>query len=90
MSFTNTRLFRTVWGNKLVEAWDVTADNNSGVVTTGLSVIDALGGVTVVSAATGSQNFKMNKNAAGTATNGSIMVSSCTNGDHFIVIAVGH
>lgn len=90
MAFTNTKLTRTVWGNKVVEFWDVTADANSGAVTTGLSVIEAIGGVTVVSAATGSQNFKMNKNASGTATNGAIMVSSCTNGDHFIVVAVGH
>lgn len=90
MSFTNTRLIRNVQGNKVVEYWSVTADANSGVITTGLSVIEAIGGITVVSAATGSQKFKMNLSAASATANGSIMVSSCTGGDQFVVVAIGH
>lgn len=90
MAFTNTRSLRTVWGNKVVEFWNVTADANSGVISTGLSVVEVIGGVTVVSAATGAQKFKANLNAASAAANGSIMCSSCTAGDNFIVVAVGH
>lgn len=90
MAFTNTRLVRNIEGAKVVEYWSVTADANSGSVTTGLSVIEAIAGVTVVSAATGSQKFKMNLSAASATANGQILVSSCTNGDQFVVVAVGH
>lgn len=90
MAFTNTRLVRNIEGAKIVEYWDVTADANSGSISTGLSVIEAIAGVTVVSAATGAQKFKANLNAASAAANGSILVSSCTSGDRFIVVAIGH
>lgn len=90
MAFTNTRLIRNIEGNKVIEYWSVTADANSGSVATGLSVIEAIAGVTVVSAATGAQKFKMNLSAASATANGTIMVSSCTSGDQFVVVAVGH
>lgn len=89
MAFTATKLYQYNSGNKVVIAYDVTADANSGVVVTGLNVVEAIF-TSVQSAATGSQNFKRNKNASGTAANGSIMVSSCTNGDLFHLIAIGH
>lgn len=88
MAFTATQLFTTAWGNKRVIGLTVTADANSGAVESGLSVIDAIV-VSVQSAATGSQNFKKNLNSGTTARNGSIMISSCTNGDAFTVICVG-
>ena len=88
MAFTKTLLFTTVMGNKRVMGLEITADANSGAVDSGLSVIEALT-IGVISAATGSQKFKRNLNSGGTALNGSIAMSSCTNGDVFHVVAVG-
>lgn len=90
MSFTNTRLYRTVWGNKIVEAWDVTTDAASGSISTGMSVIEAIIGVVPVSAATAAPKFKMNTSAASATANGVIFVSSAASADHFIVVAAGH
>lgn len=90
MAFTNTRLIRNIEGNKIVEYWDVTADAASGVITTGLSVVEAIGGVTPVSMATAAAKFIKNTSAASATANGSIMVSSAASGDHFIIMAVGH
>lgn len=90
MAFTNTRLVRNIEGNKIVEYWDVTADAASGVITTGLGVVEAIGGVTPVSMATAAAKFIRNTSAASATANGSIMVSSVASGDHFIVVAVGH
>jgi hypothetical protein len=88
MAFTATVQFKTVFGNKRAVSLLVTADANSGAVDTGLSVIDAVY-VGVVSAATGAQKFKKNVNSGATALNGSLMMSSCTNGDAFNVLCVG-
>lgn len=88
MAFTKSNVFQTVFGNKRIVTFDLTADGNSGAVDSGVSVIEAVT-VGVTSAATGSQKFKKNLNSAGTALNGSIFCSSCTNGDVFSVIVVG-
>ncbi len=92
MAFTNTRLVRNIEGNKVVEYWNVTADANSGSVITGLSVVEAVFGYTAISITTAAPaiHFRPNISAASAAANGSIMVSSCTNGDNFIIVAVGH
>lgn len=90
MAFTNTRLIRNIEGNKVVEYWDVTTDAASGVIVTGLSVIEAIAGVTPVSAATAAPKFKMNLSVTSGTANGSIFVSSAAAADHFIVVAVGH
>lgn len=88
MAFTKSVDFTTVWGNKKVVGLQVTADANSGAVDTGLSVIESVY-VGVISAATGAQKFKINKNSGATASNGSLMMSSCTNGDAFHVVCIG-
>lgn len=88
MAFSATTVFKSVFGNKRVVVLNVTADANSGAVDTGLSVIDAVT-VGVISAATGAQKFKINKNSGATALNGSLMMSSCANGDAFHVMCIG-
>lgn len=88
MAFSKTVLFTTVFGNKRAVGLEITADANSGAVDSGLSVIETLS-PGVISAATGSQKFKRNLNSGGTALNGSIFMSSCTNGDVFHVVAIG-
>jgi hypothetical protein len=67
----------------------VTADANSGSFQTGLQVVEALV-YAPVSAATAGQKFKANLNASAVTTNGYVFASSCTNGDQFTVIAIGH
>lgn len=89
MAFTATKLYQYNEGNKVLIAYDVTADANSGAISTGLSVVEAVI-ATVQSAATGGQKFKRNLSAASATANGTIMCSSCTSGDAFTVIAIGH
>ncbi len=91
MAFTVTKLYQYSEGNKVCIAFDVTADANSGVISTGLNVVEAViatpvSCVTVVPM----PKFRRNLSAASATANGSIMVSSCTNGDAFTVIAIGH
>lgn len=88
MAFSRASVVQSVWGNKRVETFVLTADANSGAVDTGISVIEAIM-TAVKSAATGSQKFKANLNSGATALNGSIMCSSCTNGDDFYVTVIG-
>lgn len=88
MAFSKANTFQTVFGNKRVVTMEVTADGNSGAVDSGLGVIECIN-TAVKSAATGSQKFKANLNSGATALNGSIFVSSCTNGDVFYVTVIG-
>lgn len=90
MAFTISRLVRNIEGNKVVEIWDVTTDAASGVIATGLSVVDAIGGIVPVSMATAAAKFIKNTSAASATANGSIMVSSAASGDHFTIMAIGH
>lgn len=88
MAFSKASTTQTVFGNKRIVTFVLTADANSGAVDSGLSVIESIA-VAVKSAATGSQKFKANLNSGATALNGSIMCSSCTNGDDFYVTVIG-
>lgn len=89
MAYSAAVLYRTVDGNKVQIAYSMTCDGNSGSIQTGLSVIEAVF-VTVTSAATTCPKFKRNVNSAGTAANGFLFASSCTNGDNYVVLAIGH
>ncbi len=88
MAFSVASRKQTVFGNERVVHMIVSADANSGAVDSGLSVIDSVS-VAVKSAATGSQRFKINVNSGATALLGSLMMSSCTNGDDFFVTVYG-
>lgn len=88
MAFTKASAAQSVWGNKRMVSFTLTADANSGAVDTGLSVIESVM-VAVKSAATGSQKFKANLNSGATALNGSLFCSSCTSGDDFYVTCFG-
>jgi hypothetical protein len=88
MAFTNTIVKQSVFGDMRVILYEITADANSGVINTGLSYIYSVQ-ATVKSAATNGQNFKANKNAAGAASNGDIMASSCANGQEFYLTVYG-
>jgi hypothetical protein len=88
MAFTKTVMFTSVFGNKRIVGLQIDADANSGAVDSGLAVIETITHG-VISAATGAQKFKRNLNSGATALNGSIFMSSCTNGDVFHVVCIG-
>jgi hypothetical protein len=88
MAFSIADRVQSVWGNKRVVTFTLTADANSGAVDTGLSVIEAVS-TGCKSAATGAQKFKANLNSGATALPGSLFVSSCTGGDDFYVTVIG-
>ncbi len=88
MAFNVSILDKSVFGNLRSVAISAVADANSGVIVTGLSVIYGMA-VTPHSAATNGQNFKRNLNAASAAAQGSIMASSCANGEVFHIVAWG-
>lgn len=88
MAFTATLLKKSVHGDERVEHYLVTADANSGSVSTGVGVI-TLAHLSVKSAATGAQKVKANLSAASAAANGSLFLSSCTSGDDFYVTVYG-
>lgn len=89
MAYSVTVVDKTVFGNKRVCIFDVTADAQSGVVETGLSRVDAFD-VGPVSMATFSLvKFRPNISAASAAANGSIMVSGAASGDRFFITVYG-
>lgn len=88
MAFTVTKLDGSVFGNKRVAILQVTADAASGVITTGLSVVDSVS-LCPVSMATAAIKLKRNLSAASAAALGSIMVSSAASGDLFEIVCYG-
>ena len=88
MAFSAASVEQSVFGNKRMVSFILTADANSGAVATGLSIIDAVS-VTPKSCATTAPKFKINLSAASAAANGSLFGSSCTSGDEFYVVAYG-
>ena len=89
MAFTVTLRKQTTFGDQKVYQYKVTADANSGVIVTGLKYVDSCF-VSLISGTAGGQNVKPNLNAASATANGSIMASTCTNGDDFFLIVYGH
>lgn len=90
MAYTFSQIYVTSWGNKKVQAISVTADAASGAILTGLSVVEAVVGITLQSAATAGFKVKANINSAAAASNGSVFVSSAANGDVFTIVVSGH
>lgn len=88
MAFSVANRVHSVWGNKRMVTFVLTADANSGAVDTGISVIESVM-TGCKSAATGAQKFKANLNSGATALPGSLFVSSCTSGDDFYVTVIG-
>lgn len=89
MAYTATVVDKTVFGNKRVHIFDVTADAASGSVDSGMSYIDAIQ-VSPVSMATFSLvKFRPNINAASAASNGLVMISAAASGDRFFLHVYG-
>lgn len=93
MAYTVSHLVNTVVGNQIKKVIRVTPDDTTGVVTTGLHVIEDFS-VSVQSAATMSGNsglprFAMNELCAGTASLGSLGCTQCVSGDEYIIALYG-
>ena len=88
MAYTTTNIFKSVFGNKRVVALDVTADAASGVVVTGLSVVQSIT-LGPVSMATAAAKLKKNLNDSSATAQGSVFVSSAASGDNFILVCMG-
>lgn len=89
MAYTASFLVRGVSeGNMIMNILNVTADNTSGSVDTGLrNVVAAL--VTSKSAAT-NPNVMENALTAGTASAGQLSLSNCTSGNIYRVTVFGN
>jgi len=88
MAFTGTLIRQNVVGDERMAHYDVTADALSGAVATSLGYITAAY-IGPVSMATAAITVVINKNAAGSAANGSVHLSGCVNGDHFYLHVYG-
>lgn len=89
MAYSVTVVDKTVFGNKRVCILDVTADAQSGVVDTGLSVVDALSLGPVSMNTFSLVKVRPNINAASAAANGKLMISGCTSGDRLFITVYG-
>lgn len=89
MAFTSTVIHKTVYGDRRIVHFEVTADANSGSVDSGmLHVTSVLFGP--ISMASGSEaKLKRNLSAASAASNGIVMCSGFTNGDAFTCVVYG-
>lgn len=89
MAFTATKLKGDVHGSQRVEQYLVSADAASGSVATGLQYIDCLS-ICPNSMSTAGIKVKANLSAASATANGTVMMSSATNGDVFYLVVYGH
>lgn len=88
MAYTTTTQFQSVFGNKRAVALKVEANAVSGVIDSGLSVIEAVY-LGPISMATASAKLKVNELTAATAANGKLHISDIASGDDFYVVCFG-
>lgn len=88
MAYTVSILDKTVFGNKVVRALQITADAATQTVVTGLNTVDYYTLAPVSMTSSGIKIFK-NAGAIGTSIAGALGVSGVTSGDVFIVLAYG-
>ena len=88
MAFTVTTDMQTVFGDKRVKGYTITADAATAEIDTGLEYVDHIQ-VGIKSAATFGPYWAKNVLTAATASNGTISVTGCTSGDDFYVTVYG-
>ena len=88
MAWTETETFSTVFGNKRVKGYLLTADSATLELDTGLDVVDHIN-VAFQSAASSPILFHKNELSAGTASNGYISVTGAASGDDIFVTVYG-
>lgn len=88
MAFTVTTEMKTVFGNKRVHGYAVTADAATAEIDTGLDTVDHMQ-VSIKSANTFGAYWAKNVLTAATASYGTISVTGCTSGDDYYVTVYG-
>lgn len=92
MAFSSTVAFKNVAGNTRIVCLSMVADSANGDTTTsgtaGIGYCFAAQ-ISPVSMATGAPIIKINKNNAGSASNGNVSVSACATGDVFYLTIYG-
>lgn len=92
MAYTKSLTVNSVFGDKRVQGYTVTADAASGTISTGLTIDHigvAYGSITTANAAIYGV-VRPNATAAGTASVGTIGFSGFTSGDVLYVTVYGH
>lgn len=88
MAFTATLNERSVFGNKQVQFYTVTADAATGSWDTGLGSVTHVQ-VTAKSAASSVWNARADEGVSGTSIAGTVALTGVTSGDDFYVVVFG-
>lgn len=88
MAWTETETFTTVFGNKRVKGYLLTADSATLELDTGLDYVDHIA-ATPQSATSSMPNFARNVLSAATTSNGYVAVTGATSGDDLFLLVVG-
>ena len=88
MAFTVTTNMKTVFGNKRVHGYTITADAATAEIDTGLDNVEHMQ-VAIKSANSCGAYWAMNVLTAATASYGTISVTGCTSGDDYYVTVFG-
>lgn len=88
MATSNEVIEKVVFGNKRVTVVSCSVDSASGVIDTGLSVVDAYS-IGVVSMSTAGITFKRNIGSGATALPGKVNWNSAVSGDVFLLTCIG-
>jgi len=88
MAFTTSLLVKTVFGDKRVHGYRITADAATQAIDTGLDYIDMFS-VGHQSCTTAAFKVAINEGAAGTSTLGTIGISGAASGDEFFITVYG-
>jgi hypothetical protein len=89
MAYTASSLVKTVWGNKNVQCWRMTADAASGTLSTGFVVVESVIGIGARSCTTTGFRTFPNGTAASAACNGVVGFSGLVSGDVFEITVIG-
>lgn len=87
MAFSKSRNKITVYGDERVSHFILTTDAVSGVVDTGLSVVDCV--LFAPKSMTSGASFRGNELTAATASPGALHIVNCTSGDDIYVTVMG-
>lgn len=88
MSITQTLVDRTVWGNKYLMVYKVTADGNASALVSGFKVLDYAWAVPNSCTSLGI-NLKINCTNTTASIGGSIKLNAMTSGDNYYVYCIG-
>lgn len=88
MAFTTSLLVKSVFGDKRVQAYRITADAATQAIDTGLDYIDFFS-IGHQSMSTGAYKVAINELAAGTSSVGYIGITGVASGDEMFITVYG-